>query len=348
METVWFSLIALVLAAYVMLDGFDLGVGTIYLFVAKTDDERRATLNAIGPIWNGNEVWLVIGGGILFLAFPAVYAAALSGFYLGLFIVLWLVIARGLSLELRSQFDNPMWRSLWDGIFAGASVILAFALGAIVGNVLRGVPLNAEGYFFTPLWTTFLPRGNAGLVDWYTVLVGLLSVALLAVHGANYLAVKTEGPVHQRAVRVGLLGRWAVAVLAVIAVVLTPLVQPILARHFAASPGGYVFLAIAALALLAMLYFRQRLQDLPAFVSSSTLIVGLWATAVFGLFPDVLIATTDPAHALTVHNAAATPENLRIALIWFLIAAALAVTYMVFSYRSFRGKVAFSPDDEGY
>src|SRR5258708_4955815 len=172
MATVWFIILSLMLATYVILDGFDFGAGILHLFVAKTDEERRTVLAAIGPVWDGNEVWLVASGGILVYTFPRVYAAGFSGFYLPLMMVLWLLILRGLSIEFRSHHENSLWRSFWDGTLFFASTLMAIILGAALGNVIRGVPVNGEGYFSIPLFTDFLPGTHPGVLDWYTALVG--------------------------------------------------------------------------------------------------------------------------------------------------------------------------------
>src|SRR5258708_2188268 len=169
METLWFCLVALMIAAYVILDGFDIGAGIVHLFVARTDIERRQVIGSIGPGWDGNEVWLLAAGGTLYFAFPALYASSFSGFYLPLMVVLWLLILRGMSVELRSHVDSELWKSLWDVVFGGASLLLAVFFGAALGNVVRGVPLDSSGYFFLPLWTDFQPGRNSGVLDWFTV-----------------------------------------------------------------------------------------------------------------------------------------------------------------------------------
>ena len=187
MATAWFVLLAFMLTMYVVLDGFDLGAGALHLFVARDDAERRTVLAAIGPVWDGNEVWLVAAGGLLVFAFPRVYAAALSGFYLPLMLVLWTLVLRGVAIELRSHHDNVLWRQFFDGMFAFGSTALALVLGIALGNVLRGVPLDASGTIEASLFTSFGPSGGLGAIDWYTLSVGLLAVAVLAAHGAMYL-----------------------------------------------------------------------------------------------------------------------------------------------------------------
>ena len=190
METIWFCLVAVMLAAYVVLDGFDLGAGIAHLLVARTDAERRPVLRSIGPVWDGNEVWLLAAGGTLYFAFPALYASSFSGFYLPLMIVLWLLILRGISIEFRNHVESLVWHPLWDAMFAGSSALLAIFFGAALGNVVRGVPLDRAGDFFLPLWTDFTAGPDAGILDWYTVLVAIAALLTLTVHGALWLALK--------------------------------------------------------------------------------------------------------------------------------------------------------------
>src|SRR5260370_23121281 len=198
METVLFAMVAGMLAVYVVLDGFDFGVGILHRFVARTDDERRTVLAAIGPVWDGNEVWLVAAAGVLFMGFPRVYSAAFSGFYMALMFVLWALIVRGIAIESRSHQDKLFWREFWDTAFSLASGLLAVVLGAALGNLVRGVPLDSTGFFAIPLFTDFQPGVRPGVFDWYTVLVGVFTLSALACHGALYLAWKTAGPVQLR------------------------------------------------------------------------------------------------------------------------------------------------------
>src|SRR5271167_1152475 len=191
METLWFCLVALMLAVYVVLDGFDLGAGIVHLFVARSDRERRQVISSIGPVWDGNEVWLLAAGGTLYFAFPTLYASSFSGFYLPLMMVLWLLIVRGLALEFRGHIGGPIWPVLWDGCFTVSSLLLAVFYGAALGNVVRGVPLDASGYFFEPLWTNFRLGNETGILDWYTILVGVLALAALVMHGALWVRMKT-------------------------------------------------------------------------------------------------------------------------------------------------------------
>src|SRR5712664_2116737 len=176
MEPVWFVLVAVMIIAYVVLDGFDLGAGVLHLLIARTEEERVTVIRTIGSVWDGNEVWLIAGGGTLYFAFPGLYASSFSGFYLPLMIVLWLLMLRGISIEVRNHIDSPVWKPFWDVIFAGASALLAIDFGAALGNIVRGAPLDAAGNFFLPLWTNFRPSGEVGILDWYTVLVAVTAL----------------------------------------------------------------------------------------------------------------------------------------------------------------------------
>jgi cytochrome d ubiquinol oxidase subunit II len=338
-DVLWYVIVVMMFAVYAVLDGFNLGTGIIYLFVARTDTERQLVLKAIGPVWKGNEVWLVAGGGLLFLAFPKAFAAGFSGFYLALNLVLWFLIMRGLSIALRSHLHNPLWRAFWDAIFAAASLLLAFVFGAALGNIIRGVPLAPDGYFFAALWTTFAPGLKPGILDWFTVLVGALTVAILAVHGANYLTIKTDEAVRSRASRIADAGVWAVVLLAIVAISALPFVQPALWHRYAEHPVGYVLPLTAAGALLTALYFRRRRRDGAVFFSWSLFILGILGSVAWGLFPNLLIATEDPAYSLTIYNSAASSYGLRVGLVWFSIGISLVIAYTIWVYMSFRGKV---------
>src|SRR5690348_2319102 len=246
MPTLWFILVAFMLSMYVLLDGFDLGAGVLHLFVAHTNEERRMILNAIGPVWDGNEVWLIAAGGTLFFSFPVLYAASFTGFYLPLIIVLWLLMLRGVSIELRGHIRNPVWTSFWDGVFFLGSALLAIFYGAALGNVVRGVPLDGSHNFFEALWTDFNALSvNPGILDWYTILIGLMALVALTAHGANYIAVKTEGDLQSRARRIARYA-WMVTIgITVLGTIATFIVQPAAGASFTSRPWGYIFPLIA-------------------------------------------------------------------------------------------------------
>lgn len=348
METTWFCLVAVMLAMYVVLDGFDLGAGIVHLIVARNDVERRMVLRSIGPVWDGNEVWLIAGGGTLYFAFPALYASSFSGFYLPLMMVLWLLIMRGTSVEFRNHVSGAIWASFWDGAFALASVLLAIFYGAALGNVVRGVPLDAQGRFFEPLWTNFRPGANAGVLDWYTILIGVAALAALMLHGALWLAHKTEGELQQRTRLLAALIWWLVAVLTGVITCASFRVQPHLWANFPAHPWGAIFPALAVAGFIGALWFNRHHDDRKAFFASCAYLLGMLTSTAFSLYPYVLPASTDPSYGLTIHNAKAPAYGLRIGLIWWLIGMALATSYSVFNYRRFAGKVKLPASEEGY
>jgi cytochrome d ubiquinol oxidase subunit II len=336
----WFCIVAVMVAIYVVLDGFDLGAGIVHLCVARNDEERRTVISSIGPVWDGNEVWLLAGGGVLYFAFPPLYASSFSGFYLPLMMVLWLLILRGAAIEFRNQIKNAVWVPFWDVVFSLASALLAIFFGAALGNVVRGVPLDANHEFFLPLWTNFQPGRNAGILDWYTVLVGLFAFFTLTLHGALWINLKTSGELQARARRVARLAWLIVAALTLFVTALSFALQPSLSRSFASMPAGAIFPALAVAGLAGMLIFLTHADEAKAFLSSCIYIVGMLTSVVFGVFPNVLPANSDPQLSLTITNASAPEFGLRVGLMWFVPGILLAAVYFVFLYRRFSGKVS--------
>lgn len=339
MELLWFCLGTAMITGYVILDGFDLGAGIVHLFVAKSSEEKGQVLRTIGPVWDGNEVWLAAAGGAMFLAFPTLYASSFSGFYLALMLVLWLLILRGIAIEFRNHIDNPLWVPAWDTVFGAASAVLAFVFGVALGNVVRGVPLDQNGYFFLPLWTNLLPGADAGVIDWYTLFVGATAFVALAMHGSLWVVMKTEGRL-QDGTRVLGVKLWRVLV--ALTLVISPLsfaIQPNLWKQFTTHPWGIVFPALALAGLLRVRTLSARRQDKAAFLSSSLYLTGMLASVAFGVFPNVLPSNATPDFSLTIYNAAAADHGLRVGLFWFIPGMALATAYSIFAYRHFAGKV---------
>jgi len=339
MGFVWFWIVAAMLVAYVIFDGFDIGVGILYPFVARNEQERQLAVRSIGPVWDGNEVWLLAAGGTLYFAFPGLYASSFSGFYLALMVVLWLLILRGISIEFRSHINSELWHSFWDVIFAGASTLLAVFYGTALGNVIRGVPLDADGNFFLALWTNLQPGPDAGIIDWYTVLVGITACAALTMHGALWVALKTEGDLHARCQ--GIARRlWIPLVALVLLLSVTSFrIQPLLLKSFEDRPWGIVFPAISAAGLLEVPLSLRRRNERASFLSSCGFILGLLCSAAMGLYPNLLPSNVDGARALTITSVSAADYGLRIGLYWFVPAFVLAMAYSVFVYRHFAGKV---------
>lgn len=347
METLWFTLVALMLVAYVVLDGFDLGAGIISPLVARNNGERHLVIRSIGPVWDGNEVWLLAAGGALYFAFPLLYASSFSGFYLPLMIVLWLLMLRGIGIELRSHVDDPMWRSFFDFVFTASSLLLAVFFGAAIGNVIRGVPLNQDGYFFEALWTDFRVGPSPGILDWYTVLTGLLAVVTLIVHGANYLAVKTEGDLQVRTRRIAMRGWWALVVMTIVSLFATLYIRPEIANNFRVRLWGWIIPALVVVSLVSMIYFHRVQRDRAAFLASTAYIVGMLGGAAFAMYPYLLPASSDPALSLTIFNSRTGDYSMSVGLIWWIVGMMLALGYFIFLYRFFRGKVTLE-DKEGY
>jgi cytochrome d ubiquinol oxidase subunit II len=339
METVWFALVSLGIAAYAATDGYDLGVGILSPRLARNAPERAALRDTILSTWLANEVWLIALGGLFFLAFPAAYATAFSGFYLAFMILLWCLIGRGLAVEMRSHLEQPVWRAACDILFPIASFLVAFALGTAAGNVLRGVPLDAHGRMFLPLWTNLSLGGGPAIFDWYTILVGLLTVAVFALHGANFLAFKTDGELRGRARHAALEASVPVAVLILAMVFLSPVVNPSLTINYRAHPALYTVLALIVVAFVATVALSVFRRYLMAFAASALLMAALATTVAIALYPNLLPGRPDPQHGLTVYNASAGSYGLTVALIWFLIGLAFVGFYMVVLRRLFTEKV---------
>ena len=339
METIWFWLVAFMIAAYVVLDGFDLGAGILHLLIARTEPERQVVLRAIGPVWDGNEVWLIAAGGTLYFAFPRLYASGFSGFYLPLTIVLWLLIPRGIGIEFRMHFDSAVWRGLFDGFFALSSLLLAVFFGAALANVLRGVPLQADGYFFEPLWTDWRVGPEPGILDWYTVIGGATALTALAMHGATYIALKSEGDLNVRAHRMALRIWLPLLVLTTLSLVATLEVRPhVLDNYRTHWISGFIPLMVVA-SVVALPVFVRRRCELAAFLSSGTYLAAMLAGAAAALYPTVLPASGDSSRSLTIFNAAAGRHALSVGLWWWTGGILLAVGYFVLVYRMSRGKV---------
>jgi cytochrome bd ubiquinol oxidase subunit II len=346
MPTLWFVLVALMLTAYVVLDGFDLGAGIVYLLVGRTGRERRAILAAIGPVWDGNEVWLLAAGGTLYFAFPLLYSSSFSGFYLPLMMVLWLLMLRAIGIEFRSHLHDPVWQGFFDVIFSISSVLLAIFFGAALGNVLRGVPLGPDGFFFEPLFTNWRVGPAPGILDWYTVLAGLVALAALSVHGALYLVTKTEGEVNARARRVVLMAWPALLLLTTLSLIATMQVRPGALTNYRAYPIGLAVPIAVCGGLGVMLHGVVARREKLAFAASCVYIAAMLVGAALGLYPRVLPASTQDAYSLTVSNTAAAEYGLKTGLAWWIVGMVIAVGYFVLVYRIFRGKVRLDAEEE--
>ena len=329
LQVTWFALFGVLIGGYAILDGFDLGVGVLSLF-DRSGRRRRLYLNAIGPVWDGNEVWLVTAGGALFAAFPAVYATVFSAFYLALMLLLVGLILRAVSLEFRGKVAAPRWQRFWDGAFGIGSLLAALLFGVAVGNLLKGIPLDAEGIF----------RGDfPGLLYPYALLVGLLGLTMFTTHGALYMALKSEGELRARTLR-GVTPLWiAWVLLYAAATILTLFVSPWL---IAGAYGGALFwvaLPLLLIALLAIPVLTRAGRLGWAFTASSAAIAMMIALAALGLYPRLVPSSLDLAHSLTIANASSTPRTLRTMLVIALVGMPIVIGYTIYIYRVFKGKV---------
>jgi cytochrome d ubiquinol oxidase subunit II len=338
MGFIWFWLVAVMIVGYVVLDGFDMGVGVLHLFLARNEAERRATLHSIGPVWDGNEVWLLAGGGTLYFVFPLLYASGFSGFYLPLIIVLWLLVLRGVSIELRNHVDMGVWQTLLDGVFGTASALLAIFFGAALANIVRGVPLQPDGYFFLPLWTNWQPGTYPGVLDWYTVIGGLVALGSLTLHGALWLSIKTSGALEQRARKI-VTPLWLVVVaLTAVSLIATIAVRPVSVNNYFNYPVTFAIPAGVVLALAGVWLFNHYAQPVKAFLASGLYLFFMLAGACWSLYPTLLPATTGAANDITLSRAINSHHSLAVGLVWWIFGMALAVSYITFVYMRFRGK----------
>jgi cytochrome d ubiquinol oxidase subunit II len=334
LNTIWFLLIGVLIIGYAVLDGFDLGVGILSLF-ARSEHERRVYLNAIGPVWDGNEVWLLTGGGALFAAFPIVYATVFSSFYLALMLVVAALIARAVSFEFRGKLERPGWRKLWDWCFGLGSLVAGLLYGVAVGNLIRGIPIDESGNFTG----SFL-----GLLNPYAILIGLVGLAMFTMQGAAYMCLKAEGE-HLERMRRWTLGGWlAFIVLYLVATIASILAAP---HAFQGVLGNPLFWILSLLFVVAVLYLpvaSRAARYGRAFLASSGTIIALVGLVAVGMFPRIVPSSTDLAYSLTIYNAASTPRTQTAMLVIALIGMPLVIAYTAYIYRVFKGKVVLTED----
>lgn len=333
MPELWFWLVGLMFTAWAVLDGFDFGVGILHRAVARTDEERRQVIGAIGPVWDGNEVWLIAAGGSTLLAFPKLLAAGFSGLYLPVIFAVWALMLRGASIELRSHLGSPLWRAFFDNAFFLGSLLVPLLMGVALGNVLRGVPLTAAGYFELPLFGSWTPNGELGALDWYTLLCGLFVTVALTAHGSTWLALKTDGVVQAKAVALQPKLFIATGVLWALGGAATFIVAP-------PSLGVGFWVGIALSVGGAAVVLTRRRHELQAFLGSCVFVAGQLVTALGGMFPVVLRARPTPELSLTATNAASRGAGIDGALIWWVPGVLLAAGYLWWVLRHFRGRVA--------
>jgi cytochrome d ubiquinol oxidase subunit II len=329
LQVTWFALLGVLLTGYAILDGFDLGVGILYLCV-KEDAERRVLMNSIGPLWDGNEVWLVTFGGALFAAFPEAYATAFSSFYLAFMLLLFALIFRAVSMEFRSKREGPLWRRFWDVAFFLSSALAAFLFGVAVGNTIQGMPIGANREFAGEFFD---------LLGFYPILVGVMTVALFAMHGSIYLYLKTEGALQQR------IHNWMwhtfgfFMVFYILTTIFTLVRIPHATKHFQTSDLAWIVVVASVLAVgnIPRAIFLGRPGY--AFLSSCAVIAGLVGLLGMALFPNLITSSLDPAYSLTIRNSASSEETLRIMRLFAVLGMPFVLAYTAVVYWVFRGKV---------
>jgi len=336
LNTAWFLLIGVLLTGYAVLDGFDLGVGVLHLF-AGDDRQRRLHMNAIGPVWDGNEVWLLTGGGAMFAAFPVVYATVFSGFYLAFMLLLFALIFRAVSLEFRGQVDSPGWRRFWDWAFGLGSLVPAILFGVAIGNVLRGVPIEADGSLDVSFFALLNP---------YSLLVGVFTLVMFVMHGAAFLAARTEGELQQQMSR-WTIGAWMVfVVLYLAATSATFFAAPHLLDGVLANPACWLLVVLLFGSIVCIPIAVRAGKSLRAFLASSVTIASLVGLMGLSLYPRMVPSSIDLANSLTIYNASSTPRTLTVMLVIALVGMPLVIAYTAYVYAVFMGKVV--PTQEGY
>ena len=337
LRTVWYVLYVVIIGGYVILDGFDLGVGMLSPFVARSDRDKRVLLNAIGPVWDGNEVWLVLGGGALFAAFPLVYASLFSGFYVAMVLVLLVLILRTVAIEFRSKRSGERWRTLWDAIFTGSSFGITILLGVALGNVIRGVDLGPGGVMHVSLIELLNP---------FSLMVAVVAVAMLCLHGGIFLTLKTDGDLLERIERVVPRLMVAFFVLMTVLAIWVIVRDERFATNYRDRPWTAVFPVLALGASLVAWRLIRRSSYLAAFAASATTIALLLAAVAAGLYPVLLPSSTDPSFSLTIDNASSANETLTVMFVMALIGMPFVLLYTAGVYYFFRGRVEL--DDSSY
>ena len=332
LNTLWFILVTVLFIGFFFLEGFDYGVGILLPFLSKDDNERRAVINTIGPHWDGNEVWMITAGGAMFASFPQVYATLFSGFYLALVLMLVALILRGVAFEYRSLRDDPVWRNRWDWAIFTGSLLPALLWGVAVGNLMRGFAIDADMNY----WGGLFP-----LLNLYSILGGLVFVTLFTTHGANFLALKLEGDLAERAKKFGFQAWIAATVLTVLFVIWTFFATDILTKS---GINGLVPALLAALALLAAGWYAKKDNDVLAFVMGSLTVVFATIMVFMGLFPRILISSMDAAYSLDIYNAAASPYTLKIMTIVAVIFVPIVLIYQIWTYKVFSKRIKADPE----
>jgi len=336
LQTIWFFLWGLLWAVFFMTDGFDLGIGSLYPFLGKSDQDRRMMINSIGPLWDGNEVWLITAGGITFAAFPRVYAVMFSSLYSALMLILFALILRGVSFEFRGKVDDHRWRAIWDTCIFIGSFTPALLFGVAFANIFRGLPITASGLYQGNLFSLLNPYGLLG---------GTLFLLLFMEHGALWLCIKTEGELHERAVRTAG-GLWPVLLIAAVIFLVASKFATGLYANYLARPILFLIILLTVAALLGIRLFWAKKSYFKAWFASALTIVGTTFYGVIGLYPNLFPSSIDPGYSLTAYNASSSPLTLKIMLVVVIIFVPIVIAYQVWAYNLFKDKI--SPEDLNY
>lgn len=350
MELFWYSVLIVMLAVYVVFDGYDFGAGIVHLFFAKKEEDKKLITKSIGPFWDANEVWLIAAGGLLFFAFPLLYASAFSGFYLPLMMILWLLIFRAIGLELREQIHHSMWHAVWDKAFGISSLLLALFFGLALGNVVRGVNLGGvengvsayeATYFFLPLWNSSLDplAERLGVIDWFTLLLGIIAVISLTIHGANWVILKTKSSINEQLKKIIFRLNFGLVFFLILSVSTLDIVQPNIFDNYSEHVWLFIFPILTTLGLLGLFWVRNFKNELFGFLCSTLFLFGGFTTTAAAMYPVLLPSTNAINKSLTVFNTITEGYGLSVGLNWFFIGIILVVLYFVVQHRVFKGKM---------
>lgn len=350
METLWYALLLFVVCLYFVLDGYDFGAGIIHLFFAKTEEEKQLVAKSAGLFWDFNEVWLVVAGGLLFMAFPVYYASVFSGFYLPLMILLWLMIFRAVGLELRNQFGNEVWKNFWDKSFGISSLLLAVFCGAALGNIVRGVNLGQvengvstldAQYFFLPLWNSdFSPLNpEVGVLDWFTLLIALLGFFILSMHGANWIILKTNSTLKPKLKKYVFYSNIAVGVLLLTSLAVWGSINGDRYRIFSQHKSVFIFPLLFAVGFISLFWVRKFKNEVYGFLCTTAMIIGGIVTSFLSMFPVIMPSINSINPPLTIYNTSTTSYGLSVALVWMAVASVLAILYFLVQKRVLSGKI---------
>lgn len=350
MELFWYLVISIVLIMFFILDGYDFGAGIVHLFYAKKESDKIVIAKSAGLFWDSNEVWLVAAGGLLFMAFPTFYASAFSGFYLPLIIILWLIILRATGLEFRNQFKFQLWKNFWDKVFGVSSFLLAFFFGVALGNIVRGANLgqvtngvsNFEAhYFFLPLFNSnFSPLDtDPGVFDWFTILIGFISVITLAIHGSNWIILKTNSSLNSMLKELIVKLNFVLLLLSALAMVSLTVIKPVPTHNFIDYPILIIFPAMYIFSLLNLFRVKSFKNETTGFINSSLMIFSGILTTFLSIFPELLPSTNSKNPALTIYNTTAGSYSLSTGIYWCVLGLALIVVYLLVQKRLLSGKI---------